>query len=64
MKFRMGLDPKHKMKPCVGSNAVPQGLGTVRVGDTVFVRKMIDEEPIPIAPPPEQSEVPPPLEAL
>ncbi|KAF9532098.1 MOSC N-terminal beta barrel domain-containing protein [Crepidotus variabilis] len=41
MKFRTGLDPKHKMKACVGCNAVPSGNGTLRVGDIVHVRKMI-----------------------
>jgi len=41
MKFRVGLDPIHKMKPCVGCNAVPHGNGTVNVGDRVYVKKMI-----------------------
>nr|GAT59841.1 predicted protein [Mycena chlorophos] len=34
MKFRR-VDAEHKMKPCVGVNAVPQGEGIVRVGDVV-----------------------------
>ncbi|KAH9486404.1 Mitochondrial amidoxime-reducing component 1 [Psilocybe cubensis] len=41
MKFRTGLDPQQKMKPCVGCNAVPNGLGTVKVGDWVYVKKLI-----------------------
>ena len=40
MKFRIGLDPTQKMKPCVGCNAVPYGNGTVKVGDWVNVKKM------------------------
>jgi len=39
MKFRTGLDPERKMKPCVGCNAVPDADGVVRVGDTVHVIK-------------------------
>ena len=41
MKFRIGLDPTHKMKPCVGCNAVPHGNGTVTVGDWVYIKKMV-----------------------
>ncbi|KAF9486556.1 hypothetical protein BDN70DRAFT_870140 [Pholiota conissans] len=41
MKFRIGLDPVEKMKPCVGCNAVPSGNGSVKVGDWVYVKKMI-----------------------
>jgi len=41
MKFRTGLDPAQKMKPCVGCNAVPSADGTVKVGDWVYVKKMI-----------------------
>lgn len=41
MKFRTGIDPKHKLKPCVGCNAVPSDSGTVKVGDWVYVKKMI-----------------------
>ncbi|TFK41978.1 MOSC N-terminal beta barrel domain-containing protein [Crucibulum laeve] len=41
MKFRTGVDPMQKMKPCVGCNGVPDGDGVVRVGDVVFVKKMI-----------------------
>jgi len=41
MKFRTGLDPKHKSKPCVGCNAVPSGSGVVKVGDVVYVKKMV-----------------------
>ena len=40
LKFRTGLHPKLKMKPCVGCNGVPKGNGLVRVGDAVWVRKM------------------------
>ncbi|KAI5830595.1 hypothetical protein K523DRAFT_239506 [Schizophyllum commune Tattone D] len=40
LKFRTGLHPKLKMKPCVGCNGVPKGEGVVRVGDAVWVRKM------------------------
>ena len=43
MKFRARLDPLQKMKPCVGSYAVPDAAGVVSVGDVVFVRKMIGE---------------------
>ncbi|KAF7307260.1 Rotamase-domain-containing protein [Mycena indigotica] len=35
MKFRTGVDPVNKMKPCVGVNAVPLSEGEVRVGDVV-----------------------------
>lgn len=45
-KFRMGLDPKNKLTPCVGSNTVPLGNGTVRVGDIVYVRRMLGEEDV------------------
>ncbi|KIM47725.1 hypothetical protein M413DRAFT_439401 [Hebeloma cylindrosporum] len=41
MKFRIGLDPTHRMKPCVGCNAVPYGNGTVKVGDWVHIKKMM-----------------------
>jgi uncharacterized protein YcbX len=41
MKFRIGLDPTEKMKPCVGSNGVPARSGVVNVGDRVYVKKMI-----------------------
>ncbi|KAF5356153.1 hypothetical protein D9756_003693 [Leucocoprinus leucothites] len=40
MKFRKGLDPVEKMKPCIGCNAVPQAEGIVSVGDDVYVKKM------------------------
>ncbi|CAA7268053.1 unnamed protein product [Cyclocybe aegerita] len=40
MKFRMGLESKHRMKACVGCNGVPSGDGIVRVGDPVYIRKM------------------------
>lgn len=40
MKFRKGIDPVEKMKPCLGCNAVPWGSGTVNVGDDIYVRKM------------------------
>lgn len=42
MKFRTGLDPTQKMKPCVGCNAVPRGSGVVKVGDSLHIKKMID----------------------
>ncbi|KAJ7492265.1 MOSC N-terminal beta barrel domain-containing protein [Mycena latifolia] len=35
MKFRTGFDPQNKMKPCVGCNGVPSGVGEIRVGDCV-----------------------------
>ncbi|KAF8079183.1 MOSC N-terminal beta barrel domain-containing protein [Lyophyllum atratum] len=41
MKFRTGLDPVEKMKPCVGCNGVPAADGVVSVGDVVYVKKMI-----------------------
>lgn len=41
MKFRTGIDPTHKMKPCVGCNGVPASDGLVKVGDLVYVKKMI-----------------------
>lgn len=41
MKFRTGLDPTQKMKPCVGCNGVPYGNGTLKVGDWVHIKKMI-----------------------
>ncbi|KAF8868096.1 MOSC domain-containing protein [Infundibulicybe gibba] len=39
MKFRTGIDPADKMKPCVGCNAVPAASGVVSVGDVVIVRR-------------------------
>lgn len=44
MKFRTGLDPKQKLKPCVGCNAVPHGNGRISVGDWVYVKRLIDPE--------------------
>lgn len=41
MKFRVGLDPQNKWKPCVGCNGVPKGEGTISVGDVVTVRKRV-----------------------
>lgn len=41
MKFRTGLDAKHKLKPCVGCNAVPAGDGVIVVGDDVCIKKVI-----------------------
>jgi len=41
MKFRTGIDPIEKMKPCVGCNGVPAADGIVSVGDVVYVKKMI-----------------------
>ncbi|KAJ3809336.1 hypothetical protein F5876DRAFT_44078 [Lentinula aff. lateritia] len=41
MKFRIGLDPQNKMKPCVGCNGVPLGSGIIQVGDSVNVRRII-----------------------
>jgi len=43
MKFRTGLDPTAMMKPYVGCNAVPDAEGVVKVGDVVFVRKVVGE---------------------
>ncbi|KAF8167503.1 MOSC N-terminal beta barrel domain-containing protein [Crassisporium funariophilum] len=41
MKFRTGLDAAQPSKPCVGCNGVPAGDGVVKVGDWVYVKKMI-----------------------
>lgn len=41
MKFRTGIDPAQKMKPCVGCNGVPASDGVVKIGDWVYVKKMI-----------------------
>ncbi|KAG6916754.1 hypothetical protein DXG01_005499 [Tephrocybe rancida] len=41
MKFRIGLDAHEMMKPCVGCNGAFTGSGEVRVGDVVYVRKMV-----------------------
>lgn len=41
MKFRTGVIPEDKWKPCVGCNAVPAASGVVSVGDEVRVRKLI-----------------------
>ncbi|KAJ6463749.1 hypothetical protein DFH09DRAFT_1226904 [Mycena vulgaris] len=38
MKFRTGFDPQNKMKPCVGCNGVPLGVGEITVGDRVAAR--------------------------
>lgn len=43
MKFRTNKDPIEKMKPCVGSNGVPEAEGVVRVGDLVYITKMLGE---------------------
>jgi len=40
MKFRTGIEPVLKLKPCLGCNGVPWGSGTVNVGDDVYVKKM------------------------
>lgn len=40
MKFRKEIDPVEKMKPCLGCNGVPEGEGEIKVGDTVYVKKM------------------------
>ncbi|KAI9455736.1 hypothetical protein HD554DRAFT_2030823, partial [Boletus coccyginus] len=40
MKFRRGLDPARSSSPCVGCNGTPTGVGVVKVGDWVHVRKM------------------------
>jgi len=40
MKFRIHLDPIEKLKPCVGSNGVPEKDGVISVGDVVYVRKL------------------------
>jgi len=40
MKFRKGIDPIEKMKPCIGCNGVPETDGEVKVGDDVYVKKM------------------------
>ncbi|KAH8831667.1 MOSC N-terminal beta barrel domain-containing protein [Flagelloscypha sp. PMI_526] len=39
-KFRIGVDPLNKYKPCLGDNACPLGNGVVRVGDIVRVTKL------------------------
>ncbi|KAF5374882.1 hypothetical protein D9758_000495 [Tetrapyrgos nigripes] len=41
MKFRTGIIPDDKWKPCVGCNGVPRSEGMISVGDVVVVRKMI-----------------------
>jgi len=41
MKFRTGLDPTYKLKPCVGCNGVPAGDGVITVGNWVYIKKMI-----------------------
>lgn len=39
MKFRAGLVPQEKYKPCVGCNTIPQGSGVLHVGDVLTVAK-------------------------
>jgi len=39
MKFRANVDPRMKMKPCMGVNGVPTASGVVKVGDRVRVKK-------------------------
>jgi hypothetical protein len=39
-RFRTGIDPVEKTKPCFGCNGVPKGEGEIQVGDTVYVKKM------------------------
>jgi len=41
MKFRIGLDRKNKMSPCVGCHGVPLESGLIEVGNSVTVRKYI-----------------------
>jgi hypothetical protein len=43
MKFRTGVDPIQKMKPCVGCNGVAFGKGVYRVGDQVKVKKLFQQ---------------------
>jgi hypothetical protein len=40
MKFRT-IDPRMKMKACMGVNGVPTGSGVVKVGDRVHVKKLL-----------------------
>ncbi|KAK1221552.1 hypothetical protein PQX77_015671 [Marasmius sp. AFHP31] len=40
MKFRLGIDPENKWKPCVGCNGVPLSEGVIRVGDVVRVKAL------------------------
>jgi hypothetical protein len=41
MKFRADVDPRMKMKACMGVNGVPAGSGMIRVGDWVQVKKLL-----------------------
>lgn len=41
MKFRTGVDPRMKMKACMGVNGVPTGSGVVKVGEWVEVKKLL-----------------------
>ena len=41
MKFRTNVEPRMKMKACMGVNGVPTVSGTVRVGDCVRVKNLL-----------------------
>ena len=41
MKFRANVEPRMKMKACMGVNGVPTVSGMVRVGDCVLVKKFL-----------------------
>ena len=37
MKFRTGIAPSQRLKPCIGCNGAPSGSGVIKVGDLVNV---------------------------
>ena len=42
MQFRTGIDRANMSKPCFGCNGVPEGDGTIQVGDTVTIMQLLE----------------------
>ena len=42
MQFRTGVDRANMNKPCFGCNGVPEGDGTIQVGDTVTIMQLLE----------------------
>ncbi|KAF7798513.1 hypothetical protein EIP86_009734 [Pleurotus ostreatoroseus] len=44
MQFRTGVDRANMSKPCFGCNGVPEGDGTIQVGDTATIMQLLEGE--------------------
>ena len=44
MQFRTGVDRANMSKPCFGCNGVPEGDGTIQVGDTATIMQLLESE--------------------